>query len=110
LFQQRLRWASKTGSYQSLFGKDLAVIVFTMNLSLIAAAVLVGFGWLCWCELAILFGGKFIIDTILLYKTNRFLTGKWMWFLLPSLSFTHSLRWGCGVCDWWWVSLEGAAV
>lgn len=84
LFQQRLRWASKTESYQSLFGKDLAVIVFTMNLSLIAAPVLVGFGWLCWYGLAILFGVKFIIDTILLYKTNRFLTGKWMWFLLLS--------------------------
>ncbi len=84
LFQQRLRWASKTGSYQSLFGKDLAVMVFAMNLSLIVALACVGFELLCWCELAILFGVKFIIDTILLYKTNRFLTGKWMWFLLLS--------------------------
>jgi len=84
LFQQRLRWASKTGSYQSLFGKDLAVLVFAMNLSLILALGCVGFGLMHWCGLAVLFGLKFIIDTLLLYKTNRFLTGKWMWFLLLS--------------------------
>lgn len=84
LFQQRLRWAAKTSSYQSLFGKDLAVIVFAMNLSLIVALACVGFGLMCWCELAILFGVKFIMDTILLYITNRFLTRKWMWFLILS--------------------------
>lgn len=84
LFQQRLRWASKTQSYQSLFGKDLAVMVFAMNLSLIVALACVGFELMHWCELAVLFGVKFLVDSILLYKTNRFLTGKWMWFLLLS--------------------------
>lgn len=88
LFQQRLRWASKTGSYQSLFGKDLAVMVFAMNLSLIVALACVGFGLMHWRELSILFGVKFIVDTILLYKTNRFLTREWMWFLLLS-SFVY---------------------
>jgi hypothetical protein len=29
LFYQRVRWASKTGSYQSFFGKLLALIVFS---------------------------------------------------------------------------------
>jgi cellulose synthase/poly-beta-1,6-N-acetylglucosamine synthase-like glycosyltransferase len=84
LFQQRLRWASKAGSYQSLFGKDLAVIVFAMNLSLVAALACCVAGLWCWCGLALLLVVKFIFDGILLFKTNRFLTGKWMWFLLPS--------------------------
>ena len=35
-----MRWASKTGSYQSIFGKDLAVIVFIGNLSIV-----LGFGF-----------------------------------------------------------------
>ncbi|MEN9324143.1 MAG: hypothetical protein RL699_1923 [Bacteroidota bacterium] len=33
LLQQRTRWASKTGHYQSVFGKDLAVWVLLGNLS-----------------------------------------------------------------------------
>lgn len=84
LFQQHARWASKAGAYQSLFGKDLAVIVFFGNLCILTALGFAIFGTMCWCELAIIFAIKFIVDTILLYKTNRFLTGKWMWGLLLS--------------------------
>jgi len=92
LFHQRIRWASKTGSYQSVFGKDLAVIVFTANLlcllafafcfapfgfasgSLFADFSLLHFG--------ILFAIKFMVDAVLLYKTNQFLTGKRLRFLV----------------------------
>jgi cellulose synthase/poly-beta-1,6-N-acetylglucosamine synthase-like glycosyltransferase len=84
LFQQHARWASKASAYQSVFGKDLAVIVFLGNLSVLAASALLILGKLCWCECTILFGIKFTVDTILLYKTNRFLTGKWMWWLILS--------------------------
>lgn len=84
LFQQHVRWASKAGAYQSVFGKDLAVIVFFGNLAILAALCLLLLDRLCWCELAVLFGIKFMVDTILLYKSNRFLTGKWMWWLLLS--------------------------
>jgi cellulose synthase/poly-beta-1,6-N-acetylglucosamine synthase-like glycosyltransferase len=84
LFQQHARWASKAGAYQSVFGKDLAVIVFLGNLCCLVALGFLIWGKLCWCEFAVVFGIKFIVDTILLYKTNRFLSGKWMWWLLLS--------------------------
>jgi len=83
LFQQHARWASKAGAYQSVFGKDLAVIVFLGNLCVLVALGFMFGGKLFWGELAIILGIKFIVDTILLYKTNRFLTGKWMFWLLP---------------------------
>ena len=40
LFYQRARWASKTSSYQSMFGKDLAVIVFAGNFTIVLASCL----------------------------------------------------------------------
>jgi len=74
LFYQRVRWAAKTSSYQSNFGKVLGMIVFFGNLGFV-----IGF---LFCVLAIwpypffvlLAFFKFIIDFILLYKTNQFLT------------------------------------
>ena len=84
LFQQRLRWASKTVSYQSVFGKDLGAIVFAGNLVVILGLSFCVMGWLSVPEFGILLGTKFILDTILLYKANRFLTARWMWFLILS--------------------------
>lgn len=74
LFYQRVRWAAKTSSYQSSFGKVLGLIVFFGNVGFV-----IGF---LFCVLMIwpysffvLFAfSKFIIDFILLYKTNQFLS------------------------------------
>lgn len=82
-FQQQARWAAKAGSYQSVFGKDLAAVVFLGNLCVLAALGLALFGQLSWMGFAVVYAIKFIPDTILLYKTNQFLTGKWMKGLLP---------------------------
>lgn len=74
LFYQRVRWAAKTSSYQSTFGKLLGVIVFFGNLSFV-----IGFVF-CICSILpypffVLFAfSKFIIDFVLLYLTNQFLT------------------------------------
>ena len=87
LFQQRMRWASKTGSYQSVFGKDLAVIVFLGNLSIVLGCGLCLFGILSWINISILFAIKFIVDTILLSKTNQFFTKKRMRYLILSCVF-----------------------
>ena len=76
LFHQRIRWASKTGSYQSVFGKDLAIIVFSENAFCLLAFTFCLFGKMGWLQFGILFAIKFLVDTILLSKTNRFLTGK----------------------------------
>jgi hypothetical protein len=79
-----VRWASKTSSYQSVFGKDLAVVVFVGNLCLVLGSWFLVLGLLSWISLSVLFVIKFIVDTILLYKTNRFLRKKRMRYLLLS--------------------------
>ncbi len=87
LVQQRKRWASKTSSYKSVFGKDLAWIVFAGNLSIVAGFIIcvIGFFPIEYC--CVLFGLKFIIDFILLHKTNQFLTKKRMRYLILSSVF-----------------------
>ena len=74
LFYQRVRWAAKTSSYQSNFGKVLGVIVFFGNLSFVIGFLFCVFA--IWpYPLFVLFAfSKFVIDYILLYKTNQFLS------------------------------------
>lgn len=84
LFFQRVRWASKTGSYDSVFGKDLAVIVLLGNLGVLLGLGLAVAKTVSWWVFALLFGVKFIFDFILLYKSNRFLSDRRMRFLFGS--------------------------
>jgi len=84
LFHQRIRWASKTSSYQSVFGKDLAVIVFTENLAVIIGFVLMLMHKIESNYFALLFLVKFVFDFILLKKTNSFFSKKRMHFLILS--------------------------
>lgn len=88
LFYQRVRWASKTGSYQIDFGKRLGVLVFLMNLGLVATAILMVFGIFPWYFLGLLFMLKFGIDTVLIQQTNSFLTkNKIRYLFLSSLLY-----------------------
>ncbi len=87
LLQQRIRWASKTSSYHSVFGKDLAVIVFLGNLSLVVGCGLWVVGFMTGINLAILFLIKFLFDSTLLLKTNHFFTEKRMRYLILSSIF-----------------------
>lgn len=84
LFQQHVRWASKTGSYKSVFGKDLALIVFGGNLAMVVGFILMYLRLLPYQQLLVLFFIKFSIDYILLYKANRYLTGRRMHYLILS--------------------------
>ena len=84
LFYQRVRWASKTSSYQSVFGKDLAVIVFGGNLAIVMCVILLFFKTIPYSYFAVLFLIKFIFDFILLNKTNAFLSKKRMRFFILS--------------------------
>ena len=82
LFYQRVRWASKTGSYQSGFGKGLALTVFGGNL-----AWVLGFGfWVLGLtsilNIILLSLLKFAVDAVLIYKANYFLTKKRMRYLI----------------------------
>ena len=76
LINQRIRWASKTNSYQSVFGEDLAFAVFLGNLVIVISAILVSFQLMSWQYLAILFFLKFIPDFILLLQANAFLNRR----------------------------------
>lgn len=73
LFHQRVRWAAKTGSYESSFGKGLGLIVFFGNLAIVIGFVLVAFRILLWEILVLILALKFVFDFLLLYITNRFL-------------------------------------
>ncbi|RTY86478.1 glycosyltransferase [Flavobacterium sp. GT3R68] len=88
LFHQRVRWASKTTSYQSEYGEILAMAVFFGNLSLLVTLVFCLFHLLPWEHLAILFIVKFTIDMVLLIQTNRFLNkGKFLFPVISSLLY-----------------------
>ena len=84
LFHQRVRWASKTSSYQSNFGKLLGLIVFTGNLSLVIAIGLTTLGLFSWITLLLLASLKIAIDTILIHQSHSFLTTDKIRFLLLS--------------------------
>jgi cellulose synthase/poly-beta-1,6-N-acetylglucosamine synthase-like glycosyltransferase len=74
LFYQRVRWAAKTSSYKSPFGKFLGLIVFFGNLTLVISFFLFLFGILNYPILVLFAFFKFITDFVLLAITNQFLT------------------------------------
>ncbi|MBC7748629.1 MAG: glycosyltransferase [Methylotenera sp.] len=87
LFQQRVRWASKTSSYQSSFGKALGLIVFAGNLSWLLVLVSWFMGLNTFQNFFLVWVLKFSVDTILIYKTNYFLNNSKMRYLILSSLF-----------------------
>lgn len=73
LFYQRVRWASKTSSYQSGFGKILAVVVFAGNLAIVLSFFLTLFSLFSFWNWYLLFALKIFVDFILLYQTGKFI-------------------------------------
>lgn len=72
LFQQRLRWASKTSRYKSWFAKSIGLIVLLGNLACLGLIFAVIFNYMH-IKIAIsLFVIKFSIDFLLIFKTSRF--------------------------------------
>ncbi len=101
LFQQRVRWASKTGSYESNFAKMLAVAVLAIN------ALLVGlFCFGLWNFFFGIFILKFLFDYVLLYKTNRFFGNTdfffpvWSSLLYPFFASCVGIYSFFGTFDW----------
>jgi len=72
LVSQRVRWAAKTSSYNSLFGKLTGIIVFLMNGFLVCSPLLVLANFISLKILTYTFFIKFCIDFLLLFKTARF--------------------------------------
>ena len=84
LCYQRVRWASKTSSYQSRFGQFLGLLVFFGNLSWVFNLGLWFFGLAPTPIVIMIIGSKFTVDTVLIYKTNRFLTQNKIRYLILS--------------------------
>ena len=88
LFQQRVRWASKSTGYSSSYGKILALVVFGGNLVWILSFLL----WLTNVldqNIFMLFVAlKFLIDFILFYKTANFFESKLQYVLASSLLYS----------------------
>lgn len=74
LFYQRVRWAAKTSSYKSTFGKFLGLIVFFGNLSFVLGFFFLLFGIWSYPIFVLFAFFKFGIDFVLLYVANQFLT------------------------------------
>ena len=84
LFMQRVRWASKTTGYAGFYSKALAVSVLMMNLSLVVGFGLWMFEKLDFKTLLIVFLIKYVVDYLLLFKSNNFLRNGT--FLMPIAS------------------------
>lgn len=94
LMMQRVRWAAKTASYKSNYAKFLAVIVLLMNLSLTFAFCLLPFALLNWRVLLSVFLIKYIVDYIMLYKSNAYLRkGKFFIPLASSIFYPIFSSW-----------------
>lgn len=72
LFMQRIRWASKTSSYNSFYPKLLASVVFFANAIIAYSIVALIFGRIHWETFLILFLIKYTADFLLLQKANSF--------------------------------------
>ena len=87
LFQQRVRWASKSTGYSSVYGKLVALVVFVGNLAWILSFILWLIGTLNQNSFMLFLTLKFLIDFILLYKTANFFESKLQYVLASSLLY-----------------------
>jgi glycosyltransferase involved in cell wall biosynthesis len=87
LFYQRVRWASKTTSYQSGFGQFLAAIVLMGNCCWLLAVGCWVFGLTPIEDVITISLLKFSADTFLIIKTNYFLGQKTNHIILGSLLY-----------------------
>ena len=87
LFQQRVRWASKSTGYSSVYGKLLALVVFGGNLAWIVSFLLWLVGLLDQNIFMLFVALKFLIDFILIYKTASFFESKLQYVLASSLLY-----------------------
>lgn len=73
LFNQRVRWVSKTSSFESSFGVYLGFIVLITNLAWIFVLGSVLIGFLTLKTTLFFFVAKLLVELILIQKTNNFL-------------------------------------
>ncbi len=91
LFQQRIRWASKTSMTNNGFGKFVGMVILLMNLLAIILLIssildISSSNYLFW-----IFGAKFIIDYILILKTLSFTNQLKSILFYPFIAILHPL-------------------
>lgn len=89
LFFQRVRWASKSGNYKSLYSKQLGLSVFILNLLLLIITVT-----FAWKFAFYVFALKFLIDFILFRITADFFKKPLRYLMLSSVLYSI---FSCGV-------------
>ena len=72
LLHQRVRWAAKSTAYKNWFSKLVSISVLLMNMLLIILFFSSLFGYTSYQLFVILFGTKFAVDLLLLFKTTAF--------------------------------------
>ncbi len=73
LLRQRIRWASKTTNYNSIFVKLTGLIIILMNALILCLPLFYVVGFITAKSLLYTFVIKVLIDFLLLYKSARFL-------------------------------------
>ncbi|WPR72487.1 glycosyltransferase [Flavobacterium sp. NG2] len=88
LFYQRVRWASKASSYQSRFAIGLGFAVIAGNFAIVLGILFLTLGLFTFQSFIFVCLSKFIVDSIMIYDANRFLSGdKIRYLLLSSLIY-----------------------
>ncbi len=87
LFHQRVRWASKSVSYENGYGKMLALAVFAGNLAIVLSFLLTLFSLFSFWNWYLLFALKIFVDAFLLFPTGKFLKPASIKFYLLSNLF-----------------------
>ncbi|MFD1062978.1 glycosyltransferase [Winogradskyella litorisediminis] len=87
--QQRMRWASKSVGYTSLFSKLLGLLVLVTNFLMVALIPFCLFCLLSFKSAVLLFLLKSCIDLLLIFKTARFFTQGPVMLSYPFVSLLH---------------------
>lgn len=72
LIEQRVRWAAKTGNFQSTAVKLIGLVIFIVNFLLLLLSIYAAFGQITWAVPLSLFLIKFLTDLLLFLPTVRF--------------------------------------
>ncbi|PTM09976.1 MAG: glycosyltransferase [Bacteroidetes bacterium] len=89
LLNQRIRWASKTSSYNNVSSKVLAFVVLLMNASLVACFVFTILGLLSWEIFSVFFIIKFSIDFFFILRSSNFFNQNNSLFYYPLNSLMY---------------------
>lgn len=106
LMNQRIRWASKTTAYKSVFAKILALFVFLGNLSVAVGLLFCLFGVVPFWDWYLLFSLKISVDFVLQYQTGKFIQPRQIRYYLlstllyPFFSVVVALRSFGGKYEW----------